>query len=107
MSTRGCPYECEFCSNVIFGGSYRQRSARNVVDEIEQALATGYDRISFADDVFTLHQKRVLEICAEIRQRSLQFKWECLARVDSIDDATYAKMYDAGCRRVYFRDRIR
>jgi anaerobic magnesium-protoporphyrin IX monomethyl ester cyclase len=102
MSTRGCPYECEFCSNVIFGGSYRQRSARNVVDEIEQALATGYDRISFADDVFTLHQKKVLEICAEIRQRSLQFKWECLARVDSIDDATYAKMYDAGCRRVYF-----
>ena len=102
MSTRGCPYECEFCSNVIFGGSYRERSAKNVVDEIEQALATGYDRISFADDVFTLHQKRVLEICAEISQRSLQFYWECLARVDSVDDATYAEMYKAGCRRVYF-----
>ncbi len=102
MSTRGCPYECEFCSNVIFGGSYRERSARNVVDEIEQALAAGYDRISFADDVFTLHQKRVLEICAEIKQRSLHFYWECLARVDSVDDATYAEMYQAGCRRVYF-----
>jgi anaerobic magnesium-protoporphyrin IX monomethyl ester cyclase len=102
MSTRGCPYECEFCSNVIFGGSYRERSAKNVVDEIEQALATGYDRISFADDVFTLHQKRVLEICAEIKQRGLHFYWECLARVDSVDDATYAEMYQAGCRRVYF-----
>ena len=102
MSTRGCPYECEFCSNVIFGGSYRERSAKNVVDEIEQALATGYDRISFADDVFTLHQKRVLEICAEIKQRGLNFYWECLARVDSVDDATYEEMYQAGCRRVYF-----
>jgi anaerobic magnesium-protoporphyrin IX monomethyl ester cyclase len=102
MSTRGCPYECEFCSNVIFGGSYRERSAKNVVDEIEQALATGYDRISFADDVFTLHQKRVLEICAEIKQRGLHFYWECLARVDSVNDATYAEMYQAGCRRVYF-----
>lgn len=102
MSTRGCPYECEFCSNVIFGGSYRERSAKNVVDEIEQALATGYDRISFADDVFTLHQKRVLEICAEIKQRGLNFYWECLARVDSVDDATYVEMYQAGCRRVYF-----
>jgi anaerobic magnesium-protoporphyrin IX monomethyl ester cyclase len=102
MSTRGCPYECEFCSNVIFGGSYRERSARNVVDEIEQALAVGYDRISFADDVFTLRRNRVLEVCAEIKGRGLQFNWECLARVDSLDDATYLEMYQAGCRRVYF-----
>jgi anaerobic magnesium-protoporphyrin IX monomethyl ester cyclase len=102
MSTRGCPYDCEFCSNVIFGGSYRERSARNVVDEIEQALACGYDRISFADDVFTMRQKRVLEVCEEIQKRGLQFNWECLARVDSIDDATYGEMYRAGCRRVYF-----
>jgi anaerobic magnesium-protoporphyrin IX monomethyl ester cyclase len=102
MSTRGCPYECEFCSNVIFGGSYRERSAKNVVDEIEQALTLGYDRISFADDVFTLHRKRVLEICAEIQRRGLHFNWECLARVDSVDDATYVAMYQAGCRRVYF-----
>jgi len=102
MSTRGCPYECEFCSNVIFGGSYRERSARNIVDEIEQALDCGYDRISFADDVFTLRQKRVLEVCAEIKKRGLRFQWECLARVDSIDAATYLEMYQAGCRRVYF-----
>jgi len=102
MSTRGCPYDCEFCSNVIFGGSYRQRSAANVVDEVEQALAFGYDRISFADDVFTLRKKRVLEICAEIKKRGLNFYWECLARVDSLDDATYTEMYQAGCRRVYF-----
>lgn len=102
MSTRGCPYECEFCSNVIFGGSYRERSAANVVDEVEQALACGYDRISFADDVFTLRRKRVLEVCAEIKQRGLHFYWECLARVDSLDDATYGEMYNAGCRRVYF-----
>lgn len=102
MSTRGCPYDCEFCSNVIFGGSYRERSSRNVVDEIEQALACGYDRISFADDVFTMRQKRVLDVCAEIKGRGLRFNWECLARVDSIDDATFVEMYRAGCRRVYF-----
>ncbi len=102
MSTRGCPYECDFCSNVIFGGSYRERSAANVVDEVQQALALGYDRISFADDVFTLRKVRVQEICAEIHRRGLSFLWECLARVDSLDDATYSEMYQAGCRRVYF-----
>ncbi len=73
MSTRGCPFRCEFCSNVVFGGSYRERSPENVVDEIEQALALGYDRISFADDVFTMKPSRVIEICAEIQRRGLQF----------------------------------
>jgi anaerobic magnesium-protoporphyrin IX monomethyl ester cyclase len=102
MSTRGCPYQCEFCSNVIFGGSYRERTAKNVVDEVEQALAAGYDRISFADDVFTLRQKRLLEICDEIYERDLHFYWECLGRVDSIDPSTYEEMYKAGCRRIYF-----
>lgn len=102
MSTRGCPYECEFCSNVIFGGSYRERSAVNVVEEIEEALALGYQRISFADDVFTMRKTRVVEICEEILKREMHFMWECLARVDSIDDATYVEMFRAGCRRVYF-----
>ena len=102
MSTRGCPYQCEFCSNVIFGGSYRERSAKNVVAEIEQVLGMGYDRISFADDVFTLNKKRVLEICAAIRKRNLHFKWECLGRVDSLDAATAFAMKKAGCFRIYF-----
>lgn len=102
MSTRGCPFHCEFCSNVVFGGTYRQRSPENVVDEIEQALALGYDRIAFADDVFTLNRRQVLAVCAEIRKRGLNFKWECLGRVDTLDYPTAAEMKAAGCARIYF-----
>ncbi len=102
MSTRGCPFACEFCSNVVFGQSYRERSAGNVVDEIEDCLALGYERISFADDVFTLNARRVLEICAEIRRRRLRFAWECLGRVDAFDLATARALKDAGCFRIFF-----
>jgi len=102
MSTRGCPFACEFCSNLVFGQSYRERSAENVVDEIEEALALGYERVSFADDVFTLDARRVLAICAEIRRRRLRFAWECLGRVDVFDRATACAMKDAGCFRVFF-----
>ncbi len=102
MSTRGCPFRCEFCSNVVFGGSYRERSPENVVDEIEAALGLGYDRISFADDVFTMKKERVASVCAEILRRGLHFKWECLGRVDSLDAATALKMKEAGCTRIYF-----
>lgn len=102
MSTRGCPFACEFCSNVVFGKSFRERSPGNVVDEIETALALGYDRISFADDVFTLRRERVLEICDEIGRRGLRFKWECLGRVDSLDEPTARQMKRAGCFRIFF-----
>jgi anaerobic magnesium-protoporphyrin IX monomethyl ester cyclase len=102
MSTRGCPYRCEFCSNVVFGGSYRERSPENVVDEVEAALALGYDRISFADDVFTMKRERVLWVCREIRRRGLDFKWECLGRVDALDEPTALEMKAAGCTRIFF-----
>jgi anaerobic magnesium-protoporphyrin IX monomethyl ester cyclase len=102
MTTRGCPFSCEFCSNEIFGTSYRARSPANVVDEVEQALSLGYERIHFADDVFTLDRKRVRGICEEILRRGLHFRWECLGRVDSLDRGLAQVMKEAGCRRIFF-----
>lgn len=102
ITTRGCPFSCEFCSNAVFGVTYRERSPGNVLNEVEEALALGYDRIHFADDVFTLNRKRMMQICEEIRVRKMEFKWECLARVDSIDKATTDAMKKAGCDRIFF-----
>ena len=102
MSTRGCPFDCEFCSNVVFGQSYRERSPGNVLDEVEEALALGYDRISFADDVFTLRRSRVPAICDEIATRGLRFRWECLGRVDAFDDELARALRAAGCFRIFF-----
>ncbi|MFQ5924954.1 MAG: B12-binding domain-containing radical SAM protein [Dehalococcoidia bacterium] len=102
ITTRGCPFSCEFCSNAVFGVSYRERSPENIVDEVEQALSLGYDRIHFADDVFTLRRERVISICQEIKMRGLHFKWECLGRVDSIDLDISNTMRDAGCDRIFF-----
>jgi anaerobic magnesium-protoporphyrin IX monomethyl ester cyclase len=102
MSTRGCPFSCEFCSNVVYGSSYRERSPGNVVEEISAALALGYERISFADDVFTLKKDRVVKVCQEIRRRDLHFNWECLGRVDALDYPTALEMKAAGCMRIYF-----
>ena len=102
MTTRGCPFSCEFCSNAVFGTSYRERSSENVLNEVEEALALGYERIHFADDVFTLNKKRIMQICKDILDRSLDFKWECLGRVDSIDKTTAAAMKRAGCDRILF-----
>lgn len=102
MSSRGCPFKCDFCSKPVFGELYRERSAENVVDEIEDVLSFGYERVFFQDDCFTLNERRVRDICEEILQRRLQFDWDCLSRVDSVNQETLSKMKTAGCKRIFF-----
>ncbi|MBI5511579.1 MAG: B12-binding domain-containing radical SAM protein [Deltaproteobacteria bacterium] len=102
MTTRGCPFACEFCSNEVFGVSYRARSIANVLDEVEEVLALGFERVHFADDVLTLYAERTLELCCEIERRGLRFRWECLARADSLDLERARAMRAAGCAKVYF-----
>ena len=102
MTSRGCPYNCDFCSKPVFGNITRMRSSENVVDEIEDVLSYGYDRVFFQDDCFTLDEQRVEEICDEILNRRLAFKWRCLSRVDSIKPEIVSKMRQAGCEQIFF-----
>ena len=45
-TSRGCPYRCSFCNRDIFiKRNYRQRSADNVLKEIEFIVDQGYDGI--------------------------------------------------------------
>jgi anaerobic magnesium-protoporphyrin IX monomethyl ester cyclase len=102
MTSRGCPFTCDFCSRPIFGNDFRARSAENVADEVEEAIRLGYNRIWFADDCFTLNRKRLVEVCEEIINRGLRIDWECLSRVDTLDSETANKMKQAGCIRMFF-----
>jgi anaerobic magnesium-protoporphyrin IX monomethyl ester cyclase len=102
MTSRGCPFACDFCSRPIFGNNFRARSASKVADEVEEAISLGYNRLWFADDCFTLNRKRLLEVCDEIVNRGLRVDWECLSRVDTLDSETADKMKQAGCVRMFF-----
>jgi anaerobic magnesium-protoporphyrin IX monomethyl ester cyclase len=53
MASRGCPYQCTFCSKSVYGNTLRQRSPENVVEEIELLYKDwGVREIHFADDTF-------------------------------------------------------
>ncbi len=102
ITTRGCPFDCDFCSRPIFSNQFRARSAENVVDELEQISELRYDSVWFSDDCFTLIPSRVLDVCQEIKNRGLELKWECLSRVDGFSLDMAREMKAAGCERVFF-----
>jgi len=102
ISTRGCPYNCDFCSKPIFGDTVRLRSPKNIVDEMVSIKELGYDVIWFADDCFTISKERVIEICKEIISQNLDIRWQCLSRADTFDTEMAQHMKKAGCQRIYF-----
>jgi len=102
ITSRGCPFSCDFCSRPVFGQSFRARSASNVVDEVEEIVGLGYDRVWFADDCFTLNRERLMDVCVELVKRKVDVHWECLSRVDTMDREVAAAMRRSGCVRVFF-----
>jgi anaerobic magnesium-protoporphyrin IX monomethyl ester cyclase len=102
ITSRGCPFSCDFCSRPIFGADMRTRSVGNIVDEVEEIAGLGYERVWFADDCFTLNNKHIIAICEEIKRRSLDIGWECLSRVDTMDTEVATAMKSSGCIRVFF-----
>jgi anaerobic magnesium-protoporphyrin IX monomethyl ester cyclase len=104
VTSRGCVYWCDFCSTVrMFGRSYRMRSAKNVVDEMEMLHNKyGESQFTFYDDAFTLNRQHVLQMCEDIKARKLNITWDCETRVDMVDEELLTAMYNAGCITVWF-----
>ncbi|HPD56002.1 MAG TPA: radical SAM protein [Smithellaceae bacterium] len=103
ITSRGCPNACIFClGRKMVGAKIRRRSANCVLDEIEQILELGFERINIADDLFTSDRERVLEICRGINKRNLKFGWSAFARVDTVNPEVLAAMAAAGCDSVSF-----
>jgi len=103
ISSRGCPFGCSFCAtSSMMGMRWRARSAANVLTEIEQMVADGYDTLWFFDDTFTMSKKRVRDICQGILDRKLDIHFTCSIRVDSVDHELLTMMRRAGCFMVFF-----
>ncbi len=103
MTSRGCPYQCTFCDRAIFGTSYRFRSAKNVVDEIEELINKyGAKELKFFDDTFTLDKKRLYKIFDLMKERGIKIGWCCLTRTNHVTKEMLQRMKDAGCWQVLY-----
>jgi len=103
-SSRGCPYDCTFCtSKALWGRKVRFRSAGNIVSELEELVDLGLEHLKFSDDTFTSKKERVYEFCKIKTERGLEnVPWSCNARVNTVDYHVLKAMKEAGCAELWF-----
>jgi len=98
VTTRGCPYHCNWCAKPIYGQRYTARPARDVADEVAWLKASYRpDHLWMADDIFGLKPGWVEEFANRLRELNAVVPFKCLLRADGVTDATVAQLVRAGC----------
>jgi len=106
ITSRGCPFNCYFCSSSRFGGlKWRYRSAKSIVDEMEILYHDyGYRAFAFMDDNFTLSKRRVMEFADELEKRNMDdIIWWCFSRVDILirNEDMVKRMAEVGAFQIF------
>jgi len=99
---RGCPYSCKWCSRAVYGQSYRRRSPKKVVEEL-QWIQQHYevDSFWFVDDVFTVSHNWLAEFVTVIKEARLRISYECITRADRMNETVIHQLKESGCFRVW------
>ncbi|MEA1959659.1 MAG: radical SAM protein [Chloroflexota bacterium] len=99
VTSRGCPFQCIFCSGPrLFGRRVRFRDPSLVLEEIEQIhKVLGFKKINIVDDTFTLNERHAKAVCKGIIDRNLKIKWNVFARADTVKPDMLSIMREAGC----------
>jgi len=106
ITSRGCPFNCNFCSvHLHMGKMFRAHSVNYVINHIEHVVNRyGVKTIFFEDDNLTFDLKRFEAICDKILERGIRFNWETPngIRGDYLTFNLLKKMKKSGCQSVFF-----
>ncbi len=96
ISSRGCPFRCNFCGED--GNTLRYRSIPSIFDEIDHVIEEfDIEHIHFSDGLFVFSEKRINEFCSEYLRRGETFTWSGNSRVDITTDDLLLTVKAAGC----------
>ncbi|MBN1638057.1 MAG: B12-binding domain-containing radical SAM protein, partial [Ignavibacteriales bacterium] len=104
-TSRGCVFDCSFCSiTEMYGKSFRKFDVNRVIDDIKDAKKNGAKAIVFVDDNITLDGKRFTQICDEIIKNKLNdIKYAVQASINGLKNTPnlIKKMAQAGVKWVF------
>ncbi len=98
-TSRGCPFDCTFCSvTAMFGRKYRFRSTESVIEELSRLK---HRRIFFYDDNFDANKPRTKELLKQMIKHKITPPWIAQVRADvAKDEEMVALMAQANCRQL-------
>jgi anaerobic magnesium-protoporphyrin IX monomethyl ester cyclase len=106
MTSRGCPYRCQFCSQSIMPIKWRSRSPENVADEWAHLVGElGAQEIGVLDDSANIRMERLLELSDLLIERGLNHvPWIFVngIRANLVNKELLARMKQAGLLRTAF-----
>jgi anaerobic magnesium-protoporphyrin IX monomethyl ester cyclase len=102
VSSRGCPYRCNWCAKPISGNHFQLRAPEEVAAEIHE-LKTRFDvqHIWFGDDVFALDHHWVEKFASAVEFHGEIVPFKIQSRADLMSDATVSALKRAGCAEVW------
>ncbi|MBF0207227.1 MAG: B12-binding domain-containing radical SAM protein [Oligoflexia bacterium] len=100
ITSRGCPFNCNFCSvTKTFGHKYRTLDPDRVIYELKGVQKK---QIFFYDDNFTANKNRTKEILKKIIDNKIKKIWTAQTRIDvAEDDELLSLMRKSGCIKIY------
>lgn len=106
VTSRGCPYNCIFCSNrVTTGKRYRFISNDLVMAQLEMLYEKhGQTFFMFLDDNFLVDKTRLYDLMDRIKARGWHkvLRFSCQGRGDNVDRPLLEAMYQAGFKSIFF-----
>ena len=102
ICSRGCPANCIFCaSKVIHSRKVRFRDPENVITEMKTLIREhNTSHFSFLDDNFTINKEFLKPVCEYMKSQNVTF--DCLSRVNFVDEEKIGIMVDSGCKKISF-----
>jgi anaerobic magnesium-protoporphyrin IX monomethyl ester cyclase len=102
VTTRGCPFHCNWCAKPLWGTRYAQRSPANVADEVRHLADTVRpDHLWFADDIFGLSPRWIESYAEALSARRVRIPFSMQSRVDLMSPSAVAALGDAGAEEVW------
>lgn len=106
LASRGCPYQCTFCSNPgMWTTRWIARSPKLVLDEIEEYKKRwGIDNVDFYDLTAIVKRDWILEFSKGLVARKLGITWQLPSgtRSEAIDAEVSKWLYASGCRNMNY-----
>ena len=99
LTSRGCPYRCHFCSTPHYWGTFRQRTAENILAELRELKEIyNVNEIQFRDDNLLVNRDNAVRLFQGMKE--FDFSWYSGVMIMRLDEELIKLMAESGCYKI-------